>query len=104
MPELLSSNFRLRALGERMALNAPIQGSAADILKKAMIGVDAALRQEPIAKMLLTVHDELVFEVSTDKLDVARALIENEMTQAAVLRCGLAVEVHSGTSWAEAHA
>ena len=104
LPELLSSNFRLRALGERMALNAPIQGSAADILKKAMIGVDAALRQEPIAKMLLTVHDELVFEVSTDKLDEARALIEKEMTQAADLRCGLAVEVHSGASWAEAHA
>jgi DNA polymerase-1 len=104
LPELLSSNFRLRALGERMALNAPIQGSAADILKKAMIGVDAALRQEPIAKMLLTVHDELVFEVTTDKLDEARALIEKEMTQAADLRCGLAVEVHSGTSWAEAHA
>ena len=104
LPELLSSNFRLRALGERMALNAPIQGSAADILKKAMIGVDAALRQQPVAKMLLTVHDELVFEVSTDKLDEARALIEKEMTQAADLRCGLAVEVHSGTSWAEAHA
>ena len=104
LPELLSSNFRLRALGERMALNAPIQGSAADILKKAMIGVDAALRQQPIAKMLLTVHDELVFEVPTDKLDEARALIEKEMTQAADLRCGLAVEVHSGTSWAEAHA
>ena len=104
LPELLSSNFRLRALGERMALNAPIQGSAADILKKAMIGVDAALRQEPVAKMLLTVHDELVFEVPTDKLDEARALIEKEMTQAADLRCGLAVEVHSGTSWAEAHA
>jgi DNA polymerase-1 len=104
LPELLSSNFRLRALGERMALNAPIQGSAADILKKAMIGVDAALRQEPIAKMLLTVHDELVFEVPTDKLDEARALIEKEMTQAADLRCGLAVEVHSGASWAEAHA
>ena len=104
LPELLSSNFRLRALGERMALNAPIQGSAADILKKAMIGVEAALRQQPVAKMLLTVHDELVFEVSTDKLDEARALIEKEMTQAADLRCGLAVEVHSGTSWAEAHA
>ena len=104
LPELLSSNFRLRALGERMALNAPIQGSAADILKKAMIGVDAALRQQPVAKMLLTVHDELVFEVSTDKLDEARALIEKEMTRAADLRCGLAVEVHSGTSWAEAHA
>jgi len=54
--------------------------------------------------MLLTVHDELVFEVPTDKLDRARALIEREMTQAANLRCGLAVEVHTGPNWAEAHA
>ena len=87
-----------------MALNAPIQGSAADILKKAMINVDAALRKEPVAKMLLTVHDELVFEVPEDKLSEARALIEREMTQANDLRCGLAVEVHSGANWADAHA
>src|SRR4030095_10110658 len=68
LPELQSSNFRLRTLGERIALNAPIQGSAADILKKAMIGVAAALRKEPLAKMLLTVHDELVFEVPAEKV------------------------------------
>ena len=104
LPELQSSNFRLRALSERMALNAPIQGSAADILKRAMINVDAALHKNPIAKMLLTVHDELVFEVSADKLSEASALIEKEMTQAADLRCGLAVEVHNGDNWAEAHA
>ncbi|MGZ8529993.1 MAG: DNA polymerase I [Candidatus Binatia bacterium] len=104
LPELQSSNFRLRALGERMALNAPIQGSAADILKKAMINVDAALRKQQIAKMLLTVHDELVFEVPAGSVSEARALIEREMTQAADLRCGLAVEVHSGANWAEAHA
>jgi DNA polymerase-1 len=87
-----------------MALNAPIQGSAADILKRAMINVDAALRREPLGKMLLTVHDELVFEVPSERLNEARALIEREMTQAAELRCGLAVEIHSGTNWAEAHA
>jgi DNA polymerase-1 len=104
LPELRSSNFRLRALGERMALNTPIQGSAADIIKKAMIGVDAALRREPIAKMLLTVHDELVFEVPVAHLAQARAIIEKEMTQAAELRCGLAVDVHTGLNWAEAHA
>jgi DNA polymerase-1 len=104
LPELGSSNFRLRALGERMALNAPIQGSAADIIKKAMIGVDAALRKEPVAKMLLTVHDELVFEVPADKLEHARGLIEKEMTKAADLRCGLVVDVHTGSNWAEAHA
>jgi DNA polymerase-1 len=104
LPELQSSNFRLRAIGERMALNAPIQGSAADILKKAMIDVDAALRKEKLATMLLTVHDELVFEVPEERLKDARALIEREMTQAADLRCGLAVEVYSGANWADAHA
>lgn len=104
LPELRSSNFRLRALGERMALNTPIQGTAADIIKKAMIGVDAALRREPIANMLLTVHDELVFEVPINNLAQARAIIEKEMIQAAQLRCGLAVDVHTGLNWAEAHA
>jgi len=104
LPELQSSNHRLRALGERMALNAPIQGSAADIIKKAMIGVAEALSREPVAKMLLTVHDELVFEVPAEKLARARALIEEEMVNAAELRCGLAVDVHTGTHWAEAHA
>jgi DNA polymerase-1 len=104
LPELRSANFRLRALGERMALNAPIQGSAADIIKKAMIGVDAALRERAVAKMLLTVHDELVFEVPLETLDQARVMIEEQMTQAADLRCGLAVDVHTGVNWAEAHA
>ena len=104
LPELRSANYRLRALGERMALNAPIQGSAADIIKKAMISVDAALQEEPVAKMLLTVHDELVFEVPISKLAQARGLIEEKMTQAVELKCGLAVDVHTGTNWAEAHA
>jgi DNA polymerase-1 len=104
MPELLSSNYRLRALGERIALNAPIQGSAADIIKKAMISVAAALRKEPVATMLLTVHDELVFEVPKEKVDEARALIEKAMTGAADLRCGLVVDIHTGSNWAEAHA
>jgi DNA polymerase I len=104
LPELRSSNYRLRALGERMALNAPIQGSAADIIKRAMISVDAALQEEPVAKMLLTVHDELVFEVPKGKLAEARGLIEEKMTQAVGLQCGLAVEVHIGTNWAAAHA
>jgi DNA polymerase-1 len=87
-----------------MALNAPIQGSAADIIKKAMIDVDAVLRQEPVGKMLLTVHDELVFEVPTDQLGRARTSIEKAMIQAADLRCGLAVDIHTGLNWAEAHA
>ncbi|HEY2988516.1 MAG TPA: DNA polymerase I [Candidatus Binatia bacterium] len=104
LPELQSANFRLRAVGERMALNTPIQGSAADIIKIAMIRVDAALRKSPVAKMLLTVHDELVFEVPEEKLAQARRIIEEEMTQAAELRCGLAIDVHSAANWADAHA
>jgi DNA polymerase-1 len=104
LPELHSENFRLRSLGERMALNTPIQGSAADIIKKAMIGAEAALGKEPVAKMLLTVHDELVFEVPAEKLEEARALIEKQMTNAADLRCGLAVDIHTGLNWADAHA
>jgi DNA polymerase-1 len=104
VPELQSSNYRLRALGERMALNAPIQGSAADIIKKAMIDVDRALAEQPVARMLLTVHDELVFEVPEDNLEVARTMVEDRMVGAAELRCGLAVEIHTGPNWAEAHA
>jgi DNA polymerase I len=104
LPELRSSNYRLRALGERMALNAPIQGSAADIIKRAMVDVDQALQKEPVAKMLLTVHDELVFEVPKARLAQARMLIEQVMTKAVDLQCGLAVEVHTGQNWAEAHA
>jgi DNA polymerase-1 len=104
LPELQSENFRLRSLGERMALNTPIQGSAADIIKKAMIDVAAALQKEPVAKMLLTVHDELVFEVPEEKLGRARALIEKEMTGAAELRCGLVVDIHVGPDWSSAHA
>jgi DNA polymerase I len=104
LPELRSANHRLRALGERMALNTPIQGTAADIMKKAMIGVAAALRKQPVAKMLLTVHDELVFEVPAERLAEARAIIEEQMISAAELRCGLVVDIHVGSNWAEAHA
>ena len=104
VPELQSANYRLRTLGERMALNAPIQGSAADIIKKAMIDMDRALSDPPLARMLLTVHDELVFEVAAEKLGIARKVIEQTMIGAADLRCGLTVEIHTGNNWADAHA
>ncbi len=104
LPELQSANYRLRAVGERMALNAPIQGSAADIMKRAMIAVDRALLEEPAARMLLTVHDELVFEVPRASLDRATALVKERMEGAAELRCGLVVDVHTGENWADAHA
>jgi DNA polymerase-1 len=69
-----------------------------------MIGVDAALAKAPVAKMLLTVHDELVFEVPENKLAEARAIVDKAMVAAAELRCGLAVDIHIGSNWAEAHA
>jgi DNA polymerase-1 len=105
LPELDSSNFRVRAMGERMALNAPIQGSAADIIKRAMIDVDRYLTEHAdLGRMLLTVHDELVFEIPRKKVEQATEAITQLMEGAAELRCRLAVEVHTGKNWAEAHA
>jgi DNA polymerase-1 len=105
LPELGSSNFRVRAMGERMALNAPIQGTSADIIKKAMIDIDARLRADPsLARMLLSVHDELVFEIPSGRVDEASAAIRELMEGVAHLRCGLAVDVHTGANWSDAHA
>jgi DNA polymerase-1 len=105
VPELDSSNYRVRAMGERMALNAPIQGSAADIIKRAMIDVDERLLQAPeLGRMLLSVHDELVFEVPSTRVDEATGVVRELMEGAADLRCGLDVAVHSGLNWDEAHA
>jgi DNA polymerase-1 len=103
--ELDSGNYRMRAMGERMALNAPIQGSAADIIKRAMIDVDARLADNPgLARMLLSVHDELVFEVPEERVDEASALVKGVMESAADLRCKLVVEPRTGKNWSDAHA
>jgi DNA polymerase-1 len=102
LPELQSSNFRVRAMGERMALNAPIQGSAADIIKKAMIDADRAI-DPALARMLLSVHDELVFEVPEERADEAAAAVKSVMESATELRCGLVVEPHTGKNWSDAH-
>ena len=103
--ELDSRNYRMRAMGERMALNAPIQGSAADIIKRAMIDVDVRLLAEPgLARMLLSVHDELVFEVPEERVDEAVSLVKGVMESAADLRCRLVVEPKTGKNWSDAHA
>jgi DNA polymerase-1 len=103
LPELGSGNPRVRAIGERQALNAPIQGSAADIMKLAMIGVDQALREESLkTTMILTVHDELVFEVPTGEEDAAERLVEREMTSVAEMKVPLKVEASFGPNWAKA--
>ncbi|MFM8304828.1 MAG: DNA polymerase I, partial [Actinomycetota bacterium] len=101
--ELASDNFRIRQMGERMAQNAPVQGSAADIFKLAMIDVDRALDAAGLqTRMLLTVHDELVFEVPLDERAAAEPLIRNTMESVCELRVPLAVDVGFGPNWAEA--
>jgi DNA polymerase-1 len=101
--ELASDNFRIRQMGERMAQNAPVQGSAADIFKLAMIDVDRALDDAGLrTRMLLTVHDELVFEVPLDERDTAEPLIRSTMESVCELRVPLAVDMGFGPNWAQA--
>jgi DNA polymerase-1 len=102
LPELVSSNFRDRQAAERMALNAPIQGSAADIIKKAMIELDAELRSAGrAAEMLLQIHDELVLEVPTEELDVVTDLVVGVMEGIVELTVPLRVTTSSGMNLAE---
>ncbi len=105
LPDLTSDNRQRREMAERMALNAPIQGSAADIIKVAMLNVDRALREEGLAsRMLLQVHDELVFEVADGEREQLEALVRAQMASAASLTVPLDVSVGTGSSWhAAAH-
>jgi DNA polymerase-1 len=102
LPELTSSNFRDRQMGERMALNAPIQGSAADIIKKAMVVLDAALdERKRSAGMLLQIHDELVLEVPDDELDEIASLTSSIMENIITLRVPLRVDTATGKTLAD---
>jgi DNA polymerase-1 len=101
--ELASDNFRIRQMGERMAQNAPVQGSAADIFKLAMIDVDRAIEGAGLrTRMLLTVHDELVFEVPLEERVAAEGIIRSTMESVADLRVPLSVDVGFGPNWASA--
>ena len=103
MPELKSSNFMQRSFGERVAMNAPIQGTAADIIKIAMIRVDQKLRMRGLrSRLILQVHDELLIETAKEELEEVRELLKEEMMHAADLRVRLEVDVHSGSNWYEA--
>ncbi|RLV50084.1 DNA polymerase I [Nocardioides mangrovicus] len=103
LPDLTSDNRQRREMAERMALNAPIQGSAADIIKVAMLRVDAALRETGLtSRMLLQVHDELVLEVAPGEEEQLEALVRGEMGSAASLAVPLDVSVGTGRSWHEA--
>ncbi len=103
LPDLTSDNRQRREMAERMALNAPIQGSAADVIKVAMLGVDAALRESALrSRVLLQVHDELVLEVAPGERDELESLVREKMAGAATLAVPLEVSVGVGASWHEA--
>jgi DNA polymerase-1 len=104
IPELQAANPRIRDLGRRQALNAPIQGSASDVFKVGMIAVDRALRERPDldCHMLLTVHDELVFEVAKDRAEEAVDMIRDRMEHAVELDVDLRADVGLGANWSEA--
>jgi len=103
VPELTSRNFQIRAGAERIAVNMPIQGTAADILKRAMIDVDAALaKAHPAARMILTVHDELLFEAPEDQAQDVAALVTDKMSNAVKLNVPLDVDAGIGKNWTDA--
>jgi DNA polymerase-1 len=102
MPELHSRDFQRRAASEREAVNMPIQGSAADIMKRAMIEVHAALASQPDARMILTVHDELLFEVPKARAEEVAEVVRERMQAAAVLNVPLTVDVGIGENWKDA--
>lgn len=103
LPELKSSNFNLRSFGERVALNMPIQGTAADLIKKAMLHVDGRLRREGLeARLVLQVHDELIVECPEGEAEQVQRLLAEEMEHVAELAIPLTAEAHAGKSWAEA--
>lgn len=104
LKDINSANFVVKAHAERNAVNAPIQGSAADVIKLAMIKIDEQLTEQNLkTKMLLQVHDELIFESPIDEVETASALIKKEMETAYETTVPLLVEVGSGDNWLEAH-
>ena len=100
LPELKSSNFNIRSFGERVALNTPIQGTAADIIKLAMLHVDTALRQAKLrARLLLQVHDELIVECPVEEAETVRKLVAEQMEHVMTLKVPLLAEAKIGESW-----
>jgi DNA polymerase-1 len=103
VPNLTSRNFQIKAAAERETVNMPIQGTAADILKKAMIDLHTALPQHGLrTRMILTVHDELLFEVPAEEADTARALVRERMENAVALNVPLTVDIGIADNWREA--
>ena len=104
LPDIRSRNAVVRGYAERGAINAPIQGTAADIIKIAMIGIRRRFREEGLrSRMILQVHDELNFNVRQEELDVVRRIVREEMEGAATLSVPLTVDCGTGRNWLEAH-
>ena len=104
IPDINSNNGNVRAVAERNAVNAPIQGTAADIIKLAMIKVDESLRKEGLrAKMVLQIHDEILLEVPEDEIDKVKAIVERDMQGVVKLSVPLTVECNYGRTWIDAH-
>ncbi len=104
LPDIKASNAARRAGAERAAINAPMQGTAADIIKRAMIAVDGWLETEkPRVRMIMQVHDELVFEVHKDDVDAVAKKVHELMENSTTLDVPLLVEVGSGENWDQAH-
>ncbi|WP_405318856.1 DNA polymerase I [Frisingicoccus sp.] len=102
IPELASSNFMQRSFGERVAMNSPIQGTAADIIKIAMIKVDRRIRKEGLkSRIVLQIHDELLIETWKDEVDQVRRILQEEMSSAANLHVPLEIDVNVGMNWYE---
>ena len=104
LPELKSSNFNVRSFGERVALNMPVQGTAADVIKLAMVNVHRRLQEAKLeARLILQVHDELIVECPESEAERVQTLLEEEMENAVHYSVPLIAEAHIGHSWAEAH-
>ena len=103
IPDIKSSNYNRRSFAERIAMNMPIQGTAADIIKKAMIDVAGELKEKGLkSRMVLQVHDELVFEYVESELEILKSIVKEKMEGAAALSIPLEVEIAIGPNWAEA--
>ena len=103
IPELKSPNFNIRQFGERVALNTPIQGTAADIIKLAMVRVDERLIREKLkSRLILQVHDELIVETHKDEIDIVKQILSEEMQGAMTLNVPLKVDMSEGRSWFDA--
>ena len=104
IPELSSGNFMQRSFGERVAMNAPIQGTAADIIKLAMIRVSRALKEKGLkSHLILQVHDELLVETAIDEIDEVRQILTEGMKEAVSLKVPLEIDIKQGKNWIEAH-